>query len=137
LVCEPCRRRLTPHEKKKLTILLHEFVRDKSEDPLTGLCTCHHCEKPFPRDMICADHFPVTKGSDETKRFDLSDVVPSCGRCNTSGAAPRTRSFANLKGTTPSGGIKKDLCRKCRRMLKVYGDLCILCVNKNEARRPR
>jgi hypothetical protein len=52
--------------------------------------------KAIPRDMIYADHFPVTMGSGEAKRFDLDDVVASCGRCNTSGAASRAESFARI-----------------------------------------
>ena len=38
LVCDFCRRQLTKHEFTRLTIMLHEHVRDQSMDPETGLC---------------------------------------------------------------------------------------------------
>jgi hypothetical protein len=118
LVCEPCRRRLTPHEFNQITILLHQIVRSEHTDPETGLCRCHHCKEPFAPEFICADHFPVTKGSDETKRFDLAAVVPSDAGCNTSGTRDRQKSIAK---------IDRGLCVKCRRFLAVRDGLCLRC----------
>lgn len=76
-------RALSKYMQKKILVRLHDLVCERDRN------ICRHCEVPFPRKYVCADHFPVTKGSDVTIKFDVDACVCSCMRCNLSNAPLR------------------------------------------------
>lgn len=52
---------------------------------------CFHCEKFYPRNQVCGDHFPHTKGSRPDLRYDVNNGVCSCAKCNVSNAPTRKK----------------------------------------------
>jgi hypothetical protein len=115
LVCQSCRRYLSPDQETRLMKQWHTAVCEQAKQP-DGTYKCFHCGDPFDRDMVCGDHWPHTKGARPDLRFDVKNGVCSCAECNTSGSRNRTP-------------VKKDLCGKCKIRLPVYGDRCIVCAN--------
>lgn len=77
-------RQLSDAMQRHVWTVLHVLVRGYDE-----MVKCFHCEKPFPYDQICADHFPLTKGADPANKFRPDRCVPSCAMCNTSGNVNR------------------------------------------------
>lgn len=117
LVHHGCRKLLTPSDHRKLTVLWHNCVVAKGYDPEARRYFCHHCKNPFPRDRICGDHYPVTKGSDEKVRYDVACGVPSCSHCNTSANNSR-----KVFQTRP-------VCTRCRFLLQAVDGLCYRCLD--------
>lgn len=114
LVCDSCRLRLTQRERELLTGLWHDEVCEQAFNPFAERYKCFHCSLFFPRNEVCGDHWPHTKGARPDLRFDVSNGVCSCAGCNTSGNRNRKT-------------IKKILCKTCRIRNPVYGDVCIVC----------
>lgn len=127
LVCRDCRRHLTKYRARQLIELWHEIIVARAHDPKTDRYQCFHCKDWFEKDMVCGDHFPVSKGSDENVRYDILAGKCSCRRCNTSGSPFRQ---ASMKKPPPK--VRKNLCEKCHIRLPVYGRLCIVCVQPSE-----
>src|SRR3990167_2969672 len=45
---------------------------------------CHHCGKLFPKEEVCADHYPCSRGSRPDLKYDRNNLVCSCKECNRS-----------------------------------------------------
>lgn len=84
LVCAPCRKFLTPLQKKRLIIGWHNIIVEKAR--VGDIYECFHCGLFFPREKVCGDHYPHTKGAHPALRFDVNNGVCCCMRCNTSGS---------------------------------------------------
>lgn len=88
-------------EDKRRLIELHNIVCERARVVCGDLTRyyayrCFHCRNLFPRDMVCADHFPITKARNPAIRYDPDACVCSCGPCNTSGNKDRAASFKRL-----------------------------------------
>lgn len=79
-LCDFCTKHATQGLKRRAIQLWHETVCTSSK--------CYHCERYFPVDMICGDHF-ITKGSRPDLKYDIRNGVPTCQECNTSGSKYR------------------------------------------------
>lgn len=127
LVCKTCQKYLTDAERQELTRRWHDLVCERFRLPYTddagqALYLCYHCGWKFPREKVCGDHFPVTKGSSEAVRFDVDAGVCSCSACNTSGNDNRKRS---MKAHPKYEG---GLCKKCRLLIPINDGLCLKCL---------
>lgn len=89
LACRPCMRALTDYRARELTILWHDAIRQLAPRNEDQQLQCFHCEGWFQDEAICGDHFPYTKGSRPDLRYNLTNGVPTCAGCNTSGARTR------------------------------------------------
>src|SRR5947209_7469042 len=115
LVCGNCRKFLTDHEKGKFMRLWHDCIVAQTWDEKKGKGKCFHCGNWFPRDMLCGDHWPRTKGSAPQLRLDVLSGVPSCSGCNVSGAPTRKPDPMKKTESKPKSG--KNLCSKCHLLL--------------------
>lgn len=74
--------------RKKKRAKAWEVVREKVIDAArigkTDFYQCHHCGQFFPREEICADHWPYTRAERPDLFLDPSNLVASCKACNTS-----------------------------------------------------
>jgi hypothetical protein len=92
LVCEDCRRRLTPSQERRIMGIWHALMREKGRDPIDpSSFWCFHCEQQFSEDEVCGDHWPHSRGARIGLRFDTRNGVPCCKACNTSGSPHRKR----------------------------------------------
>lgn len=81
-------------------LVWHEAVCERARNPDDGLYRCFHCEKHFPRDEVCGDHFPHTRGARPDLKYDPDNGVCSCMPCNTSGSPDRARSLRRTEPRT-------------------------------------
>lgn len=79
--------------RKREDILWHELVCERARVTIDGVdrFKCFHCERLFPREYVCGDHWPKTKGHNPRVRHDPYAGVCCCKECNVSGALYRKR----------------------------------------------
>jgi len=68
----------------------HNEVVERARVSLIGFMTsgdlyeCFHCEKLFPRNEVCGDHWPHTKGARPDLKYDVRNGRCTCRSCNRS-----------------------------------------------------
>lgn len=77
LLCKACIKVAPKSVKNKALKAWHERICE-------GSSQCFHCEKWFPRDMLCGDHL-ITRASMPSLKYDIRVGRRSCASCNTSG----------------------------------------------------
>lgn len=84
LVCDFCRQNvLRAGVSKKIMIEWHNIICE--EYSIGDMCLCFHCGVLYPRNEVCGDHFPYTKGARPDLRFNVKNGRCCCASCNTSG----------------------------------------------------
>src|SRR4051812_23923423 len=53
---------------------------------------CFHCLRIFPRNMVCGDHWPHSRGARPDLKYDPANGVCSCMECNRSDHPNRSSS---------------------------------------------
>src|SRR5688572_15042869 len=78
-------------KRKKLRLKKWEIVREKViESARVGdMYQCYHCGNLFPRNEVCADHYPYSRGSRPDLFLDPKNLVCSCQFCNQSNSPNR------------------------------------------------
>lgn len=54
------------------------------------LFQCHHCGQLFPRNEVCADHYPFPRNVRPDLKTDPNNLVCSCKFCNRSDSPTRS-----------------------------------------------
>ena len=134
LVCRSCRPSLSDYLAKKAIVIWHLTIVARAYDPARQKYQCFHCGGWFPREKVCGDHWPATKGSRPDLRYDISAGVTSCAHCNTSGSPSRTPDPMKPKKEQKKTS-KPPLCKKCHRLygLPSMKGLCVKCCQVGKA----
>jgi len=68
-----------------------EVVREKviQAAKVGDVYQCHHCKKLFPKEEVCADHWPFSRGSRPDLFLDIQNLVCCCLFCNVSDSPHR------------------------------------------------
>lgn len=88
VLCRYCNKTASKIQIKQAMEVWHRIITQKGlkkHGAFIGLYRCYHCGGHFPRNMVCGDHFPYTKGSRSDLQLDVRNGVCSCMQCNTSG----------------------------------------------------
>lgn len=125
LVCPVCRRSLAGSLQRKVTVLWHDTIVSRAFDPARKLYRCFHCQKWFPRNKVCGDHWPNTKASRPDLRYDVSAGVCSCAFCNTSGASTRTPDPMKKKESKPKTPRTPDCKKLGCKLAGYFNGLCV------------
>jgi hypothetical protein len=67
-------------EDRERMIAWHEAVCERAREGTRY--RCYHCRQLFPREKVCGDHYPYSRGSRPDLKYDLDNGVCCCTRCN-------------------------------------------------------
>lgn len=100
IVCDFHRKTMSKTQRARADEAWHDFIVSRAMIDIRSGVTfyqCYHCKGEFPRNSVCGDHFPYTKGSRPDLRYSINNGVPCCKSCNQSDS-PHRRGNLPLKG---------------------------------------